>query len=245
MPFSTTDLYQTLLDAFGPQDWWPMDRSYHTKEGTDPREEIIIGAILTQNTAWTNVEKALTNLKENHALSFEALLALPEDTLRHLIQPSGYFNQKAARLRLIAAALLSNLDNFFHQDLTTARTQLLAINGIGPETADSILLYAGGLPSFVVDAYTKRLSTRLPLPSGNGSYETIKKSFEQEFLSLPPGQHVSVYQELHALIVECGKTYCRPQPQCISCPLRRGCQQALQLLPQRLRRDVRQRNQLR
>jgi len=245
MSFSVAELYTCLLDAFGHQDWWPMDRSYHIAEGTDPREEVIIGALLTQNTAWVNVEKALSNLKAAHALSLKAIRALSEDQLRLLIQPSGFFNQKAQRLRLVAEVLDNQLDKFFQQNHSAARAKLLALNGIGPETADSILLYAGNLPCFVVDAYTKRLCARLPLPVTNDSYQAIQEYFEEEVSRHFPGKQIQVYKELHALIVECAKNCCRPTPLCMECPLRGGCQQALQFLPQRLRRDVRQRNQLR
>ncbi len=227
MSFSVAELYTSLLKAFGHQDWWPMDHSYHVTEGTDPRDEVIIGTVLTQNTAWANVEKALSNLKTAHALSLKAILDLKEDQLRLLIQPSGFFNQKAQRLRLVAEALDKDLDGFFRQDLSRARAKLLTLNGIGPETADSILLYAGNLPCFVVDAYTKRLCTRLPLPVANDAYETIQQYFEQELSRLFPEQQIQVYKELHALIVECAKNYCRTTPLCTECPLRRGCQQAL------------------
>ncbi len=222
-----------------------MDRMYHRENGTDPREEVIIGAILTQNTAWTNVEKALANLKIAHTLSFSAILTLDEDQLRRLIQPTGFFNQKAVRLRLLAQAMNGGLDAFFHQDFAQARDQLLSLNGVGPETADSILLYAGDLPSFVVDAYTRRLCTRLPLPIQNISYDTVKKYFETELRKAFPMQEVMVYKELHALIVECAKTYCRSTPICTGCPLFGRCQQALKFSAQRLRRDIRQGNQLR
>jgi len=245
MSFSILDLYHTLLQQFGHQHWWPMDHSYHKQERTDPREEIIIGAILTQNTAWTNVEKALVNLKRQHALSFQAIRTLSDDDLRRYIQPSGFFNQKAHRLRLIADTL-TNLDCFFHQPVPQARTQLLALNGIGPETADSILLYAANLPVFVVDAYTKRLCTRLPLPVNSDSYDDIQRYFQHEIQKEYTNREVPIYQEFHALIVACGKNYCRSTPQhCTDCPLHRGCQQALQLLPQRLSRNVRQANHLR
>jgi len=245
MPVSVSDLYRTLLDAFGHQDWWPMDHAYHQTNGTDPREEIVIGAVLTQNTAWTNVEKALANLKAAHALSFSSLISLDEDRLRRLIQPTGFYNQKAQRLRLVARALNGQLNAFFRQDLPQARERLLALNGIGPETADSILLYAGNLPSFVVDAYTKRLCLRLPLPVSSESYEIIQQYFEGELTQTFPGQEVTVYKELHALIVECAKTYCRVSPVCDGCPLRERCQQAFKLGTQRLRRDIRQGDQLR
>ena len=192
---------------------------------------IIIGAILTQNTAWTNVEKALANLKNNHVLSFTGILSLSEAELCRLIQPSGFFNQKAHRLRLVAGSLQGHLDTFFQQDIATARTHLLALNGVGQETADSILLYAGDLPSFVVDAYTKRLCTRIPLPVAPDSYEDIKQYFEQELTKAFPHQQIPIYKEVHALIVECGKNYCRSKPACGQCPLRGGCKETLKLRP--------------
>jgi len=221
-------LYHLLSDYFGTQHWWPVDTSYHQQQGTDPRFEIMIGAILTQNTAWTNVEKALQNLKKCHALSVQGIHTLQEEHLKILIQPSGFFNQKAQRVKSLAGFLSTNyqgnLNNFFSQELRKIRIELLALTGVGPETADSILLYAGQKPVFVVDAYTKRLCTRLPIPVGSKEYDTVQQYFEQQ---LPNTNKIFIYQQLHALIVECAKVFCRTKPQCKRCPLKENCSFAL------------------
>jgi len=232
MALSPKQLYDYLLTHFGHQHWWPIDRNYHRKHKSDSRCEIIIGAVLTQNTAWINVEKALENLKKNKVFTITALNTVDEKTLKKMIQPSGFFNQKTRRLKDVATYLQQyykgDLNRFFNRDLQDIREELLCLNGIGPETADSILLYAGNKPIFVVDAYTKRISTRLPLPAKTDGYEEIQIFFEKELQkTTQKNSLVPVYKELHALLVELAKNYCRKKPDCIGCPLTSLCQKVL------------------
>jgi len=228
MAVTPEEVYILLLSHFGNQDWWPFDKKYHIAQGSDPRFEIMIGAILTQNTAWTNVEKALNNLKNSKSLTVEKIVDIPVETLKLLIQPSGFFNQKALRLKILAKYIYdhydSNLDYFFTRDIKQIRDELLSIHGIGPETADSMLLYAGNHPIFVVDAYTKRICKRIPLRIKNESYEQIQQYFEN---NIPDNflqkDKISSYKELHALIVELAKNYCKIKPLCEMCPLKKKC----------------------
>jgi endonuclease-3 related protein len=227
MSMTPSALYQILLERFGHLNWWPMDETYHRNKGTDPRFEIIVGAILTQNTAWSNVEKALENLKNHHMLDLAKIAQGTIDQLRELIRPSGFFNQKAERLILVSSYLSrryhDDLDLFFQRPLEDIRRELLGLKGIGPETADSILLYAGNHPIFVVDAYTKRLCKRLPLKTEE-TYEEIQRFFEQDLQQHFHGNHlIDVYNELHALIVILAKQYCKTKPLCHSCPLFNQC----------------------
>jgi len=233
MVVSVKNLYNLLLDTFGHQQWWPVDTNYHQNHQSDPRFEIIIGAILTQNTAWTNVEKALENLKKQHIFTLQAMTQVEEKTLRSLIQPSGFFNQKTLRLKFFASYLEKkyggDLAEFFTQDKYESRHELLSLSGIGPETADSMLLYAGNHPVFVVDAYTRRICQRLPLSVQGGSYDEIQRFFEKELsLSFPKKEQVSVYKEFHALLVQLAKQYCRKKnPSCSDCPLNQLCEKLL------------------
>jgi endonuclease-3 related protein len=232
MALRTEKLYNLLLDHFGHLHWWPVDERYHRTHESDPRFEIIMGAILTQNTAWSNVEKALGRLKEHRALTVESIAHMDLATLKTLIQPSGFFNQKAQRLKTISLYLLqeyrANLSLFFSRDASTIRKELLGLDGIGPETADSIVLYAGDKPVFVIDAYTRRISRRIPLPVPTESYDELQRFFEHTLQHNHPTDHlVQVYKELHALIVELAKNYCRTSPRCDDCPLTRSCQKAL------------------
>ena len=220
---------ELLLDHFGNQDWWPVDKDYHKENGSDPRFEIIIGAILTQNTAWGNVEKALENLKANNSLTVRKVVETDLENLKTMIQPSGFFNQKAKRLKILASHLHENyeddLDKFFNRDLQEIRRELLSLNGIGPETADSILLYAGNHPIFVVDAYTKRICKRLPVEINGESYDEIQQYFEDELHECFPRRDTAqLYKELHALLVELAKNYCRKKPECNKCPLKNQCE---------------------
>ena len=210
------DYYAALLEHFGPQRWWPA-RS---------RFEVIAGAILTQNTAWTNVEKALGELRRRGWLTPAGMRAAPRAELEQAIRSSGYWRQKAARL----AAFLEYLDRrhggslrrMFRQEPRRLREELLALHGIGPETADSILLYAGGLPFFVIDAYTRRIAARHRLPGYDGAerqrppaYEALQAAFEAAL-----GPRAEVYNEFHALIVATGKHYCgKAVARCAACPL--------------------------
>lgn len=221
-------LYTVLLNHFGNQDWWPFDKEYHKINGSDPRFEIMMGAILTQNTAWANVEKAIINLKKNKSLTVRKIVDMPLEKLKVMIQPSGFFNQKATRLKILATHIYekydSDLDKFFKRDLQEIRRELLSLNGIGPETADSILLYAGNLPIFVVDAYTKRICKRIPLQPKDGSYDEIQQYFKSELSkNRSEKDMVPLYKELHALIVELAKNYCKTKPSCDNCPLKKDC----------------------
>lgn len=231
MTISPKKLYEILLDHFGYQDWWPIDKEYHCKQGSDPRFEIMVGAILTQNTAWTNVEKALKNLKKNKTLTLDSILHMNEEALRTMIQPSGFFNQKAQRLKGLTSYLHENykddLQRFFSRKAHEIRQELLRINGIGPETADSMLLYAGNLPIFVVDAYTKRIGKRIPLPINGDTYDDIQNFFEKELQkTVPKKDLVSVYKELHALLVILAKNHCQKKPRCVNCPLTSLCKKS-------------------
>ena len=212
-------IFLRLADHFGPLHWWPAQTPF----------EVAVGAILTQNTAWTNVEKALVNLRSAERLHPEALRACPREELEVLIRPAGFFRQKSQRLHLLTAHLHGRhggrLETLLEAPLEDAREELLSLKGIGPETADSILLYAGGIPSFVVDAYTRRLLTRLGILRGEEGYEEIRSLFMEH---LPPDP--AMYGEFHALIVEECKTFCRKRPLCPGCPLYSQCPSRLESL---------------
>jgi endonuclease-3 related protein len=201
-------LFRRLHKAFGPRHWWPADTAF----------EVVVGAILTQNTAWRNVKKAISNLKAERLLTPQALKKLPVEQLSSLIRPSGYYNMKAKRLKHFLAFLYAetggSLERLMARDLTTLRGQLLSVNGIGPETADSILLYAGNKPSFVVDTYTKRILFRHRLVPEDISYDETRDFFMD---SLEPD--VSMFNEFHALLVHLGHRYClKRKPKCAECP---------------------------
>ena len=204
-------IYDKLLNHFGNQNWWPADTKF----------EVIVGAILTQQTSWKNVEKSIKNLKENNALEPKKLFNLPVKTLEVLIRPSGFFKVKSKRLRNFLEFFVGNydgnLDKMFELPLNNLRENLLSVNGVGPETCDSIILYAGNKPVFVVDAYTKRLCERYPIMKSK-KYEEVRVFFEK---NLP--KDVNLFKEFHALIVELGKKYCKTKPTCEKCPLNEGC----------------------
>ena len=202
------EIYQLMLDRFGEQHWWPGDSRF----------EIIVGAILTQNTNWVNVEKAIGNLKSADALCPEKLYKMETETLATLIKPAGYFNLKAGRLRNFLTWLFENYDgqvdaaeNLSAWDI---RQQLLSIKGIGPETADSISLYAYGKQVFVVDTYTCRIMVRHGLIEAEAGYEQIREFMEASL----PGD-VKLFNEYHALLVQVGKNHCKPKAKCAGCPL--------------------------
>jgi endonuclease-3 related protein len=234
--------YGTLFSAWGTQHWWPAETQF----------EVIVGAYLTQNTAWTNVERALANLRAAGALSIDALRTIRISRLERLIRPSGYFRQKAKRLKTFVAFLdqkyAGSLEKMFSEPTIKLRVELLSLNGVGPETADSILLYAGNHPVFVVDAYTRRILDRHGIVPAKSDYEEIRDLFqnaldavvhEQRIVTtaLEPGfrgaSHppsamstakrtalVQVYNEMHGLIVGVGKNHCgKSQPDCDQCPL--------------------------
>jgi endonuclease-3 related protein len=203
------DYYDALFRAHGAQNWWPA-RS---------RFEVIVGSILTQNTSWTNVERAIVALRREKLLSVRALEEISEGVLAELIRSSGYFRQKARKLKAFVHFLRTNyqgsLDKMFRAPTAVLREQLLSVHGIGPETADSILLYAGNHPVFVVDAYTRRLLQRHGHADERDTYEEIRELFQR---SLPADARL--FNEYHALIVHTGKHFCRTkEPRCSECPL--------------------------
>ncbi len=199
------EIYRILSRTYGPQNWWPMSRGFQP-----PEWEIEVGAVLTQNTAWPNVEKALENLKKQGVTTREAILQTSRKMLAKMIRPSGYYNQKSRKLKELAKA-----DPSSH-----TRESLLSIWGIGKETADSILLYARNQPFFVIDAYTRRIFSRLGLIDSGLEYDKMRSYFEQ---NLP--RDVALWKEFHALIVRHGKERCRPKPICRDCPLREMCRE--------------------
>ncbi len=210
---SLQKVYNTLLDSYGPQSWWPAETPF----------EVMLGAILTQNTAWTNVEKAITGLKKACDLTPEGILSLAPEQLEEAIQSSGYFRQKAERVHGFCLYLVKTSEGDISrmEDIPTGklREELLALKGIGPETADSILLYALSRPIFVVDAYTRRLLSRLGLCSETAKYEDLQAQFMD---NIDPD--AEMFNEYHALIVRHAKERCRKrEPQCMECVLWEFC----------------------
>ncbi|MBE9516160.1 MAG: endonuclease III domain-containing protein [Proteobacteria bacterium] len=203
-------VYKKLLKQYGPQDWWPGESAF----------EIMVGAVLTQNTAWANVEKAITNLKQAEALTPEAIVATHHNRLAKWLRPSGYFNIKTKRLKNFCHWYLQQgaHGSLSKIETTELRTQLLSVNGVGPETADDILLYAFDRPVFVIDAYTKRLFSRLGHINGEEDYETLRTLFEHKLKT-----DVALFNEYHALIVNHGKNVCKTKPQCEQCCLSATC----------------------
>ena len=203
------EIYEILLGHFGPQGWWPGDTPF----------EIMVGAVLTQNTNWVNVSRAIDNLKKNDLLSFEKMHDLPVELLAEKIKPAGYFNLKAARLKnllnFIGDEYNGSLEDMLHEDALNLREKILTVKGIGPETADSILLYAGNKPVFVIDTYTHRIFSRHNVIAEEEGYYEIQEYFT---LSLP--EEVELFNEYHALIVRLGKEFCKKsKPLCRRCPL--------------------------
>ena len=202
------DLFHRLLDAFGPQGWWPADTPF----------EVIVGAILTQNTAWKNVTHAIRRLKEHDLLDPQKILDADPEKLRRCVQPAGFFNQKSQYLvtfcRHLQTLYGGNLSLFLSRDMDSLRRELLSLRGIGPETADSILLYAAQKPSFVVDAYTRRIFSAHGWVSPTIGYEALRNYFMD---ALPPD--VYLFQEFHALLVRAGYLFCRRKPRCREFPV--------------------------
>ncbi len=202
------EIYDLLFERFGHQHWWPGDGQF----------EIIVGAVLTQNTNWTNVEKAITNLKAADKLTPQKLHEIKIEKLAELIRPAGYFNIKAKRLKNLIERLFENyegkLENIESVSTSRLREELLSVSGIGPETADSILLYAFNRPVFVVDAYTARICARHFLIEPPFEYDELQGLFIDNV-----DEDVLVFNEFHALLVRCGKEYCKPLARCESCPL--------------------------
>ena len=201
-------MFTELLNHFGPQQWWPGETEL----------EVIVGAVLTQNTNWKNVEKAILNLKERGLLSPERLNAISVSELAQLIRPAGYYNIKAKRLKNLIDFLREcyelDLTRLLNEETDILRQELLSVNGIGPETADSILLYAAEKPVFVVDAYTHRILRRHGMTDEQTDYHELQSLFMDH---LP--EDLSLFNEFHALIVKTGKEYCRRKPLCHLCPL--------------------------
>lgn len=227
-----TAVYRRLLESFGPQGWWPLSslagrdsfdvRGYHKGDFSYPRTaeqrfEIAVGAVLTQNTTWKNVEKVIKKLTGCGLLTPCAISRISLTELGQYIRASGYYNQKAKKLKILSDFFLK-MEGLSGSHAQPDREQLLALWGIGPETADSILLYAYKIPSFVIDAYTWRLAARLGIIDGMESYDRLQSLFTG---SLP--RDYELYSEFHALIVRQAKSYCRKKPLCADCPLRAGC----------------------
>jgi len=207
-PHMLQEIFDRLFAAYGSQHWWPGKTAL----------EVVVGAILAQNTAWTNVERAIANLKRTGLLDWDRLCAMTEEELAELIRPAGTFRIKAKRLKAFVEVLFDNhagsLDAMLSGDLNDARSRLLFIDGIGPETADAILLYAGGRPTFVVDAYTKRVLRRHLMIDDRADYESVRQLFHE---SLEPD--TAMFNEFHALFVAVGKKHCRTRARCEGCPL--------------------------
>jgi len=208
-------IFNILFKVYGKQNWWPGETPF----------EIMVGAILTQNTSWNNVEKAIDNLVFHDCLDAEKIIRIHEDQLAVLLKPSGYFNLKTKRIKNYCRWYLDQ--GGYHclaaRDTGQLRIDLLSINGIGPETADDIMLYAFERPVFVIDAYTRRLFSRLGLVDGTASYEQIRKLFEGKL-----GEDVALYNEFHALIVRHAKLVCKKQPECHQCCLVKKCDYAIE-----------------
>ena len=202
------EIYELLLEAYGPQHWWPAESPL----------EVLVGAVLTQNTNWQGVEKAMASLKLHNLLNPQKLKALPTEDLARLIKPAGYYNLKARRLKnlieLVTEAYSGDLETMKQTETGRLRKELLAVNGVGPETADSILLYALQKPVFVVDTYTYRVMSRHGLVGEEVSYDELQELFTQH---LP--LEVKLFNEYHALLVRVGKLHCQRMARCKGCPL--------------------------
>ena len=223
-----TKIYKNLLSHFSLQHWWPVTKEgeltpkYHKNIILNKKQklEICFGAILTQNTSWKNVEKAVINLNKNNLIDTKKIIQIENKKLAEIIKSSGYHNQKAKKLKNFCGFLAKNydgkLDLLFENDLKKLREELLSVNGIGPETADSIILYAAKKPIFVIDAYTKRIMNRIGFQEK--TYEELQKLFMQSF----PNSE-KLFNEYHALLVELGKNICKKAPLCEKCPINKDC----------------------
>ena len=203
------EMFNLLLNHFGSQHWWPGETEL----------EIMVGAILTQNTNWNNVEKSIGNLKAENLLSIDALQTIPTNDLAEKIRPAGYFNIKAGRLknliRFVAERYDGNISTFLNEETELLRDGLVSVKGVGPETADSIVLYAARRPVFVIDTYTHRILNRHDLTDDQASYYDLQELFMDNL-----SNDVRLFNEFHALIVKTGKEYCRRKPLCNICPLK-------------------------
>jgi len=206
-------IYQRLIDAYGPQQWWPAKTPL----------EVVVGAYLTQNTAWTSVERSLRNLEDHDVLSITGLRRISEQDLRAYIRPSGYMIRKAAAIKAFIAFLdghyEGSLKNLAAEPLAVSRPRLLALPGVGPETADAILLYALGQPAIVVDEYLRRVVTRHDLLPAAAKYSAIQSFAATAFTRDSAESLTQHYNEFHAVIVQVGKRHCGSTPKCESCPL--------------------------
>jgi len=202
-------IYAKLFNAFGPQHWWPGETPF----------EVAVGAVLTQNTNWGNVERAINNLKKARALDPFKIYRMSNERLAKLIKPSGYYNIKAERLKAFIRFLVEDyqgsMERMKKEETALLREKLLAVKGIGPETADSILLYALGKPVFVIDAYTKRVLSRHDILRADEPYSKYQEKFHKALI-----KDIKMFNEYHALLVKLGKDYCKPKPVCGECPLR-------------------------
>jgi len=206
-------IYRILRRRFGFLNWWPGET----------KAEILIGAVLTQQTSWKNVEKAIAELKRNNALSIEKIAKMNIGKLERLIRQSGFYRQKARRLKSICTYILKrhgSIEAMFRQDIAELRKELLSLNGVGRETADSIILYASEKPIFVIDAYTRRAMSRISggVISEETDYDTLRAYFESRIK-----KDITLYKDFHAQFVELGKNYCKSKPLCKECPLNRVC----------------------
>jgi len=210
-------IYRNLYSHFGPQNWWPVTSEKDTKQ----KLEVCFGAILTQNTNWKNVEKAIAQLNKNNLINTKRIIDISNKKLALIIRSSGYHNQKAKKLKnfcyFLSKTYNGNLNLFFKNNMEKLRTELLSINGIGPETADSIILYAAKKPIFVIDAYTRRIYSRIfnikPL-----GYDELQQIFMKKLNNDP-----KLFNEYHALLVELGKNICKKKPLCNQCPINNMC----------------------
>lgn len=208
-------IYEKLYGRFGPRHWWPAETPF----------EVMVGAVLTQNTSWANVEKAICNLKGRGLLGPERLNSIPLSRLAEFIRPSGYYNIKAKRLKSLVSFLMRDFKGDIalmrRLEMEALRKELLRVHGIGPETCDSIMLYALNKPVFVIDAYTKRIFSRCGLAKEDVTYDGLQRLFTE---ALP--RSVKLYNEYHALIVQLGKEVCRKRPKCNLCPINKLCYNA-------------------
>ena len=205
------EVYKTLYKRFGPQHWWPGETPF----------EVIVGAILTQQTSWNNVEKAINNLKKENLLDSKKIRDIKNEKLEKLIQSSGYYRQKTKKLKNFMNFLWKNydgnLEKLFDQPIPKLREQLLSVNGIGKETADSIILYAANKPIFVIDTYTVRIFNRIGITQEK-DYDKLQQLFQKNL-----SQDAQLFNEFHALIVKLGKDHCKKKPKCDECPLNKEC----------------------
>jgi endonuclease III related protein len=224
------NIYDLFLKTYGPQGWWPVSAitenngyhngSYCIPETEGQRFEIITGAVLTQNTSWKNVRTAIDNLHKNNLMDPEKIINQSHEKLAEVIRPSGYFNQKSRKLKKVSQFILKG--NYLNGRVPD-RKGLLDVWGIGPETADSILLYVYRIPVFVVDAYTKRIFSRVGIIDENYSYDDIQKKFTDEYSGMEKNKKIIIFNEYHALIVKHAKEYCRKKPVCKGCPVSETC----------------------